>query len=264
MDGDAGVVCGLALQSLRLSTEEQEIMLSQVSKLAGADKIKLQHFDRFKDWVGRNGPFDVILDGANIGFSNQRVDKGATLQWSQIERVVRHFQNGGLTHTIPPQRRCKPLIILHERHFYKQHHLNRNDAEIIGRWRAEGILYSTPKQMNDDWFWLHAGVSATITNPNSIIISNDQMRDHHFNMLSMKYFLKWRERHWVNFEFFDRSWNTLPTFKFPSPFSVRVQPIGDAWALPLNDLPEMTTLEGGRPADGNPTGQWLCLLNSSD
>eukprot|EP01047_Picozoa_sp_COSAG01_P002952 COSAG01_NODE_83_length_27807_cov_20.014581_13_plen_50_part_00 len=42
-------------------------------------------------------------------------------------------------------------------------------------------------QMNDDWFWLYAGVVATITNPNSIIVSNDQMRDHHFNMLSMKY-----------------------------------------------------------------------------
>ena len=41
--------------------------------------------------------------------------------------------------------------------------------------------------MNDDWFWLYAGVAATTNNANSIIISNDQMRDHHFNMLSMKY-----------------------------------------------------------------------------
>ena len=55
-----------------------------------------------------------------------------------------------------------------------------------------------PKQMNDDWFWLYAGVVSTTANSSSIIISNDQMRDHHFQMLSMKHFLKWRERHWVN------------------------------------------------------------------
>jgi hypothetical protein len=134
-----GVVSGLRLRSLRLSSQEQEIMLEQVSKLAAQDQVKRQHFDRFKAWLDRTGPFDVLLDGANIGYSNQRVDKGRlhaiiwlrlvrlshgvigmvpagdSLQWSQIDRVAQHFLTAGLTHPIPPQRVCKPLIILHER-----------------------------------------------------------------------------------------------------------------------------------------------------
>ena len=45
--------------------------------------------------MDKNGPFDVLLDGANIGFVNQRVDKGDKLNWSQIERVVVHFMRNG-------------------------------------------------------------------------------------------------------------------------------------------------------------------------
>ena len=37
----------------------------------------------------------MLLDGANIGFVNQRVDKGDKLNWTQIERVVVHFMRNG-------------------------------------------------------------------------------------------------------------------------------------------------------------------------
>ena len=82
------------------------------------------------------------------------------------------------------------------------------------------------------------------------------MRDHHFQMLSMKYFLKWRDRHWVNFEFFDKKPTTMPTFNFPTPYSIRMQPIDGTWCFPISDLPEPALLEGGRPIDGKPTGEW--------
>ena len=83
------------------------------------------------------------------------------------------------------------------------------------------------------------------------------MRDHHFQMLSMKYFLKWRDRHWVNFEFFDKKPTTMPTFNFPTPYSIRMQPIDGTWCFPISDLPEPALLEGGRPIDGKPTGEWI-------
>ena len=255
-----GKVSGHALQSLALTAAETKIMLAQVSSLAQSDKKKTAQFLRFRSFIEKNEPFDVLLDGANIGFSNQRVDKGGKLQWSQIERVVAHFMHQGLTHPIPPQPRVKPLVILHERHFYNERSLSRADQEIIARWRNAGILYVTPKQMNDDWFWLYAGVLAGGRNPASIIISNDQMRDHHFQMLSMKYFLKWRERHWVNFEFFDRERNTKPTFDFPTPYSIRMQPVDGAWFFPLNDKESPVAQEGGRPEEGKPTGEWLACL----
>ena len=54
-------------------------------------------------------------------------------------------------------------------------------------------------------------------------VSNDQMRDHHMQMLSTRNFLKWRERHWVNFHFDERDKNAAPSFVFPSKFSIRMQ-----------------------------------------
>jgi pentatricopeptide repeat protein len=57
----SGKLCGHRLQSLALTTAEATIMLDQVSSLACSDKKKTDHFVRFKSWVDRNGPFDVIL-----------------------------------------------------------------------------------------------------------------------------------------------------------------------------------------------------------
>ena len=56
----------------------------------------------------------------------------------------------------------------------------------------EGNLYKTPTGSNDDWYWLYGTVSAR---HDGILISNDQMRDHIFELLRPKYFLKWRAHH---------------------------------------------------------------------
>ena len=93
------------------------------------------------------------------------------------------------------------------------------------RWRDKKVLYTTPPKMNDDWFWLYAGVwsSAQRGGASLVMVSNDQMRDHHMQMLSTRNFLKWRERHWVNFHFDERDKNAPPSFVFPSKFSIRMQ-----------------------------------------
>ena len=171
----------------------------------------------------------------------------------------------GLTHQLGPATAARPLIVLHERHMYNFNSLHPSDKRRVEDWKANKLLYTTPRGMNDDWFWLYAGVAGTQGNRSSIIVSNDQMRDHHFKMLSLKHFLKWRERHWVNFEFFDRDFRTAPTFKFPTSYSIRLQLLGGraadapaAWGFPLNDLAEPAEEDGGRPADGEYTKRWLC------
>lgn len=45
---------------------------------------------------------------------------------------------------------------------------------------------------NDDWYWLYAAVKF-----GAFVVSNDQMRDHNFQMLAPRHFFKWRERHQV-------------------------------------------------------------------
>ncbi len=45
---------------------------------------------------------------------------------------------------------------------------------------------------NDDWYWLYASVAAR---SNGLLVSNDEMRDHIWNLLRPKHFLKWKDRH---------------------------------------------------------------------
>ena len=35
----------------------------------------------------------------------------------------------------------------------------------------------------------------------ALVVTNDEMRDHHFQMLAPRYFLRWKERHQVHFDF---------------------------------------------------------------
>ncbi|KAJ1401664.1 hypothetical protein B484DRAFT_300011, partial [Ochromonadaceae sp. CCMP2298] len=49
---------------------------------------------------------------------------------------------------------------------------------------------------NDDWFWLYAAVSLR-----KRVVTNDEMRDHHFQLLHPRWFNLWRERNRVQFTF---------------------------------------------------------------
>ena len=50
---------------------------------------------------------------------------------------------------------------MHCRHFSDNAKMTGSDRQIVQSWKDQRILYSTPAKMNDDWFWLYAGVWAT-------------------------------------------------------------------------------------------------------
>ena len=125
-----------------------------------------------------------------------------------------HFQRHGLTHQLGPSRAARPLVVLHERHLNNIHSLKRQEQVakpsgilfvlklqithnwsdnglwrlcgwlvggltkiLVEDWKARRLLYTTPRGMNDDWFWLYAGVASTQGDRrHSIVVSNDQMR----------------------------------------------------------------------------------------
>ena len=67
--------------------------------------------------------------------------------------------------------------------------------DIKDEWTESGLLFQVPRGSNDDWFWLYAALKSG----NDVkLVSNDQMRDHHFDMLAPRTFLLWRERHQVS------------------------------------------------------------------
>ena len=58
---------------------------------------------------------------------------------------------------------------------------------------ATDELFTTPGGSNDDWYWLYAAVTA---GPEGKLITNDELRDHVFQMLpAPRLFYKWKERH---------------------------------------------------------------------
>lgn len=91
----------------------------------------------------------------------------------------------------------RPLLVLHARHVQDKK-VPPAYLPLVRQWRESGILYTVPYRSNDDWFWLCATVRR---GGRTLVVTNDQMRDHHFQMLSRKTFLRWRERHQALFSF---------------------------------------------------------------
>jgi hypothetical protein len=99
------------------------------------------------------------------------------------------------------------------------------------KWTDSGVLFQTPPGMNDDWFWLHAALQA---GPGTLVVTNDEMRDHHFQMVAPRSFLCWRERHQIHFEF--GKWiqkEREVVLKYPDRYSRRIQRVLDGLVVPL-------------------------------
>ena len=158
------------------------------------------------------------------------------------------------------------ILFLHERHFTSNLVPQYAKNELLPLWESNIVpydkltVYRTPSGMNDDWFWMHAALlnggsgsscsnSNGSKNPNVLTITNDEMRDHHFQMLSDDSFVRWKERHQVHFDF--GTWddelqrrNVILTY--PSLYSRRIQRIEPC----INDDSTATTTT----SDGDDVG----------
>uniref|UniRef100_A0A2P2K2Q8 PRORP domain-containing protein n=1 Tax=Rhizophora mucronata TaxID=61149 RepID=A0A2P2K2Q8_RHIMU len=84
-----------------------------------------------------------------------------------------------------------PLVILHNKRVRALLE-NPSNRELIEEWIEKDVLYATPHGSNDDWYWLYAAVKLRC-----LLVTNDEMRDHIFELLARSFFLKWKERHQV-------------------------------------------------------------------
>jgi pentatricopeptide repeat protein len=209
-------------------------------------------------------PYDVVIDGANIGYFNQNFGTAANhVDYEQIDWVVRHFSE-----TLGK----KVLLVMHNRHF-SRYMLPQKYRSLCDAWIREGILYKTPPGMNDDWFWMHAALKYK-----TLVVTNDEMRDHHFQMLAPKFFLRWKERHQVHFDFGDLEVETanrgpsgrLPRkvlLTYPDAYSRRIQRVADGLVVPLTKRgDEKRFLDGCHVASENETEKelYLCIRPSGN
>ncbi|UIZ27871.1 hypothetical protein KXD40_004564 [Peronospora effusa] len=134
--------------------------------------------------------------------------------YGQIKHMVQHYETKGK----------KVLIVLHER--------RTSDKQVpieyrahIAEWRACHKMFNCQPGNNDDWYWLYAAVKL---GGRTLMVSNDEMRDHHFQMIHNRAFGRWKERHQVHYQVHGHR----VTVNEPLPYSERPQHIGDVWHFP--------------------------------
>lgn len=201
--GDDGLCSAtqLRLRTVDASAEEREQLCAVIPRLVGYRRDS--NFQEFMEWVqGRlrsDGPLEYVLDGANIGFFGHgreaksrekdggKASKDTAFNFEQIDRLLRAVLN----------RSTRVMLVLHVSHTQASR-IGPRASELVARWRELGVLYISPAGHNDDWYWLYAAMAS---GDGCRVISNDEMRDHHFGMLAPRSFIRWKEQHVVHFKF---------------------------------------------------------------
>lgn len=246
--------CQCTLSSFELSdTQRDELMLDLLEKLIkpkiegksekekpSATELETRNniFETFKNHLNELD-YDTLIDGANVGYyglnSWYKQAKDALLQSRGInpssvplqerEEVPFPVDVSPKFSIIESMRKQavnqhrKPLIVLHQRHL--DNAIAGEQKEILDKWSNLRCVISSPVFLNDDYCWLYAA----LRKKNAFIISNDQMRDHRFTMLSPRCFIRWRQRHRLTFTaLYHRPTACVSlNLKSPRPYSTWVQ-----------------------------------------
>ncbi|ESQ55171.1 hypothetical protein EUTSA_v10024761mg [Eutrema salsugineum] len=214
--------CGEHLACVDANEVETEKFVNSLVALAMERKAKMNSceptadFSEFQEWLEKHGDYEAILDGANIGLYQQNfADGGFSLP--QLEAVVNElYKKSG--------NKKWPLILLHKKRVDALLG-NPNHRELVEEWINNNVLYTTPPGSNDDWYWLYATAKLKC-----LLVTNDEMRDHIFELLSTSFFQKWKERHQVRYTYV----KGCLKLEMPPPFSVVIQESEKgSWHVPI-------------------------------
>lgn len=147
--------------------------------------------------------------------------------------MVAHFEAQGR----------RPLVVLHQRRTTDEQ-VPPSHRAVLADWRNSGRMFNCQVGNNDDWYWLYAAVWR---GERTLLVSNDEMRDHHFQMIHPRSLARWKERHQARYTVSDQC---IVRVDEPAPFSARPQRVGDAWHFPVRTAVEgereSTTTQGDR------------------
>eukprot|EP00964_Phaeocystis_antarctica_P101378 scaffold66870_cov54-Phaeocystis_antarctica.AAC.1 len=140
------------MRAIEISAEARAELRAIIPRLAGS-KAKGEEFSSFGAWVDEQGPFEYVLDGANIGFFGQskvaKTDKAAAFSYEQIDAVLRSVC----------ARSERVLLVLHVSHTDTAS-LGPAAVKLVQAWRERGLLFSSPTKHNDDWYGIDAQTPA--------------------------------------------------------------------------------------------------------
>lgn len=298
--------CGAQLQSFDLSPQDRTALVHDVveklvrPRVEGSsryepdaqlsDEVKQQRWKEFDAFTAAVAAmdYDTVIDGANVGYyglnSWYTEAKDALLRSRGIDPVTvpsAERYNVPFPVDVSPKFSLiedmrvaaerhgkKTIIVLHNRHLAN---LTDENGPYADKWKAMGALLPSPGFLNDDYCWLYA----VLTRHDSAIISNDQMRDHHFCMLQPRFFVRWRQRHRITYKaMYNRTAHkAILQIHLPRVYSVWVQACGAAashhWHVPflagvdiLHQATNQTTatsadVDLGKDGDDDCSG-WIC------
>ncbi|CAN8325552.1 unnamed protein product [Cochlearia groenlandica] len=229
--------CGERLACVDANEVETEDFVKSLVGLAVERKAKMsscepmEDFSEFTTWLEKHGDYEAILDGANIGLYQQNFTDGG-FSLPQLEAVVTELYNRS-------GNKKWPLILLHKKRVNALLD-NPTHRNVVEEWINNNVLYTTPPGSNDDWYWLYAAAKLKC-----LIVTNDEMRDHIFELLSNSFFQKWKQRHQVRYTFVKGSLK----LEMPPSFSVVIQESEKgSWHVPITCQDKEESLR-----------DWICI-----
>lgn len=96
-------------------------------------------FDSFTRWAASRGPFDTIVDGANVGMYGQN-GEGAAFSFAQVEALMAELRAEQPRPGAPP-----PLLVLHERRLRGGAANGRAAGGIIRTWRQNSCVWGATR-----------------------------------------------------------------------------------------------------------------------
>ncbi|KAK7324870.1 hypothetical protein VNO77_28768 [Canavalia gladiata] len=225
--------CSEQLVCVDIDDEETEKFAQSVAGLAMEREVKA-NFSEFQAWLEKHASYEAIVDGANVGLYQQNFADGG-FSICQLDDVVKELYN---------QRGKKwPLVILHNKRLRGLME-NPSSRRVVEEWMNNGVLYTTPNGSNDDWYWLFAAVKLRC-----LLVTNDEMRDHIFELIGSNFFNQWKERHQVHYTFMKGNLK----LQMPPSYSLVIQESEKgSWHVPLAPG---TSYES--------SSCWLCITRSS-
>lgn len=225
--------CREQLATVDIDRAETETFLESVAAMAMEREVR-SNFREFQDWLDKHADYEAIVDGANIGLYQQNFANGE-FSIPQLDAVVKELYDRS--------QKKRPLVILHNKRFRKLSE-NASNRKLLQEWLTQGVLYTTPNGSNDDWYWLYAAVKLKC-----LLVTNDEMRDHIFELLGSSFFLKWKERHQVRYTFVKGNVKLL----MPPSYSLFIQEsVKGTWHVPVASESSDESLR-----------TWLCITRPS-
>lgn len=224
MSAPMSSLASLRLKSIDIDQTTQQALLAQIEGLAveragnkapdnghnskappslsNKAKDPYSKWAQFKIWLDaarhptEEAMYDVVIDGANCGYYKQNYAGAPShIDYHQVNWMLRQLQSRGL----------HPLLVLHSRHTINCMNLSVENSALVEQWRNDKVLLETPSGWNDDWYWLYTAIALGCK-----VVTNDEMRDHHFQMLAPRCFSRWKERRQVRFAFGSWAHCTIP------------------------------------------------------